>query len=264
MAHVPLTISLPIYNAERYLTECVESIKAQTFGDFEVYCVLDGCTDRSEQILMDLKDARFTIHRKPTNEGIVPALNYILEHAAGDLIARFDADDIMVPQRLAVQLEYLAGHPDVDILGSWFDYIDEEGRVVREAERFPQHHVDIKAGFRQQNCIGGPATIYRKADILRDGGYDPDFPIGEDLTLWLKCLANGLRFANLPQVLVHYRLHATQSSGKGRRRMLELTDRAYALYGPRIWGEDAPEFHLSDPLWKRGLRKIGKTLKARQ
>lgn len=70
MAVQPLSVKLPIYNAERFLAECIRSIQGQTFGDFEVIAVLDGCSDRSEEILMDLKDERFHVIKHETNLGV--------------------------------------------------------------------------------------------------------------------------------------------------------------------------------------------------
>lgn len=256
MAAPPLSVKIPIYNAERFLAECIRSIQAQTFGDFEVIAVLDGCTDRSEEILMDLKDERFRIVKHETNRGVVAALNTAVELARAPLLARMDADDVMLPERLRKQYEFMIEHDDVDVLGTWFDEIDEQGRVVRKAFSFPAEHEAIKRAFRRYNAIGGPTMCMRVDRIRAIGGHTAMEPYADDLTLCLQCLAAGYRFANLPKVLLHYRRSASQLMQRRRAETFRMTNLAYAKYGPMIWGDDAPEFELGAPLHRRIAKKL--------
>jgi glycosyltransferase involved in cell wall biosynthesis len=254
MAAPLVTISLPIYNAERFLAECIESIKAQTFADFEVIAVLDGCTDRSEKILMDLKDERFAVVKKEKNEGKVPATNLGVFQGQGEFFGRMDADDIMHRDKLNRQVLFLREHPDVDVVGAYFDYINKRGKRIRKAFPFPATHEDIRDEFRVQNSMGGAIALCRRNKIIAVGGYDPTFWQAEDLELWLRCLAAGLRFANLPEVLYHYRIHRAQDSVRLRSDILKLTNLAYQCQGPLIWGDDAPDVEFGAPLYRRLLR----------
>jgi len=256
-----LTVALPIHNAERFLAECIRSIKVQTFEDYEVIAVLDGCTDRSEELLRDMQDARFLIFKKDQKEGLPSALNWVLAHAATALIARMDADDVMHLQRLERQYEFMAREPSVDILGTWFDYIDENGKFVKKAFPFPTTHEAIRQGFRVRNSIGHPTVMYRTERIRRVGGYSLDFHAAEDLALWLKCLAADLRFANLPEVLHRYRLTGTQATRRRYTELAQMTNLAYVLYGRTIWGEDAPDFEFDLPLGRRVLKKLRRLLR---
>lgn len=258
-----LTVALPIHDAERFLAECIRSIKAQTFEDFEVIVVLDGCTDRSEELLRDMQDARFLIFKKDQKEGLSSALNWVLAHATTPLIARMDADDVMHAHRLERQYEFMSREPSVDILGTWFDYIDENGKFVKKAFPFPTTHEAIRQGFRVRNSMGHPTVMYRTKRIDSVGGYSMDFHAAEDLALWLKCLAADLRFANLPEVLHSYRLSRTQVTRRGYADLAQLTNSAYALYGRAIWGKDAPDFEFDLPLGQRVLKKLRRLLKKR-
>lgn len=259
-----VTISLPIYNGERYLAEAIESIKAQTFHDFEVIAVLDGCTDRSEEILLKHKDERFVVVKKEKNEGRVPATNYALFNGRGKYFGRMDADDIMHPDKLERQVRFLNEHGDIDVAGAYFDYINEQSVKFREAYPFPTTPEDIREGFKTRDCIGGPVALCRRERLAAIGGYDLEFWQADDLSLWLKCLASGFRFANIPEVLFHYRIHGDQDSQKSNRIMLELSNVAYRRHGAAIWGDDAPDVEFGAPIHRRVWRRFKRLLKRKK
>src|SRR5258706_6371791 len=114
-----VSILIPAYNAQRYIVEAVESMLAQTYGNFECIVVDDGSTDRTAPLLSELqrRDSRVRPLRVP-HGGIVDALNAGADAARGDLIARMDADDVALPDRLDTQVRYMDAHPDVVALGS--------------------------------------------------------------------------------------------------------------------------------------------------
>jgi glycosyltransferase involved in cell wall biosynthesis len=255
-----VSVTLPIYNAEPYLAECIESIKAQTFTDFEVIAVLDGCLDRSEKILMDLKDDRFVVVKKERNEGLVAALNYVIFNTTAPLIARMDADDLMLPTRLEKQVAFMQQNPDVDVLGTWFDYTDPEGKPLRPAFRFPTVHDEIVRAFRRYNALGHPTVMFRADRVRAVGGYAVNVPYSEDLTLWLKCLAAGYRFATLPEVLLTYREHRGQLTRQRRSETFRLANLAYQQFGPQIWRDDPPDIEFGAPLHRRIARRIRRIL----
>lgn len=255
----PITIGLPIYNAERFLAEAVESIKAQTFGDFTVLAVVDAPTDRSEEILRSLADSRFQIHRNAINLGLNAVGNIILHRTVSPLLARMDADDVATPDRIGKQFDFMQHHADVDVLGTYFDVIDECGNRTAEAIPFPIMHDAIREAYRVSGVIHQPTVIYRRERIADAGGYEDRY--GEDYALWLKCLALGYRFAILPEVMLHYRMYRQQTYRRKLEPTLHAIDRAYAKYGPRIWGDEAPDYVSGltrrHRLWRR-LRRVFK------
>jgi len=258
-----VTVSIPIYNAERFLAECIESIKAQTFSDFEVIAVLDGCTDRSEEILMDLKDERFRVIRNERNQGVISGLNQGWQNALAPLLARMDSDDVMLPNRLESQVAFMNAHPEIALLGSYFDYMDETGQIIRKPFPFSTAHDAMKKEFRVRNCIGGPTMMFRTENLRAMGGYTPDFPMAEDLTICLRYLAAGLRLANLPEILVHYRFYPASNSQARMKYSNDLSKISYDRYGPLIWGKDAPDIDFNATFNQRVVRKLKRVLRGK-
>jgi glycosyltransferase involved in cell wall biosynthesis len=251
-----VTVALPVYNGGRFLEQTIRSVLAQSLRDFELMIVLDGCADDSAEIVERLRDERFVTVHKPQNEGLARALNTIHQRASAPLIARVDQDDLDEPTRLERQVKFLKAHPEVDVLGTRFDYIDERGQLAGAPKPFPLGHYRIRRDFQRYTPIGGPTCMYRLARILAAGGYREEFNYIEDVSLWLACLARGYRFANLPDVLVHYRMHEAQSSTVNRERMLSERKRAYEIHGPQIWGKRARPLEAKEPKLSRLRRKI--------
>lgn len=203
---------MPVYNAERYLTEAMDSILAQTFTDFELIVIDDGSTDGSRAILnrYAATDPRVRMIRRP-NTGLTPALNECLELARGEFIARMDADDVSLPERFELQIDYLRANPDVLLLGGAYDLIDGAGRLLRRVSQPPDDR------SLQEICLSGrtpichPSAMMRTAETLRVGGYDEQFEVAQDLDLWLRLGEIG-KMACLPQTLVKYRMHENSMS----------------------------------------------------
>lgn len=255
-----VSIVMPLYNAEAFLAEAIESILAQTLKEWEFIIVLDGCTDNTESIINHYRDDRFVIIKHETNLGLQIGLNRGLAVARSPFFARMDGDDICEPTRLERQLDFFSANPEVSIVGTYADYINGHGRHTRPYFPFPTTHEEIKNAFRTYNCIAHPTTIIRTERLAAIDGYNPDMTAAEDLELWLRSLARGLKFANIPEILYHYREHASQSSRVRRKLLYELVNQSYRLYGHSIWGDDAPEMDLGAPIYRRAIRKLRRML----
>ena len=258
MSTPPVTVGLPIYNAERFLAEAIRSIQAQTFEDYQVIPELDAPTDRSEQILRDLADERFAISKNDVNLGLCATSNILIAKTNSELLARMDADDTIAPDRLKLQYAFMFENPDVDVLGTYFDLIDENGVKIEDGPLYPTHHEGIREAYRRIGVLCGATSMFRVEKIRAVGGYE--YRYAEDYALWLKCLANGYRFANLPLVLMQYRQHRAQIMSRLREPTLRAIDRAYAMYGRAIWGDDAPNYvsglNPLHRLWRRFKRVL--------
>ncbi|QDU42783.1 Putative glycosyltransferase EpsE [Symmachiella dynata] len=209
MSAPEISVILPVYNAERYIAKAVESILAQTFGDFEFLIVDDGSTDGSLSILQSIadRDSRIVL-RSRENKGYVVTLNEMLAEARGDFIARMDADDIALPERFEKQMRFLARHDDILAVGTAQLWIDPQDRPLR---RFtpPLKHEDIDAAHLQkgEGMICHPSVLMRREAIEAVGEYDENLYGAEDLDLWLR-LAEVGRLANMDEVLIQYRFHS--------------------------------------------------------
>ena len=209
-----VTVLMPVYNGERYVGEAIESILAQTFTDFELLIVDDGSTDRTLSILREYarQDRRVVVLQNGSNLGLVPTLNRGLSATRGEYIARMDADDVSLPERLARQVAYMDQHPEVGVLGTNIVYIDAEGRLLnggRPKARRPMSSTLIHWMLLWRCAIYHPTVMIRRSVLEQTGfTYDPNFRHAEDRDLWTR-LAKRTTIASLPDVLLHYRIRPT-------------------------------------------------------
>lgn len=207
-----ISVLMPVFNAERYVEAAVRSVLSQTFRDFELLIIDDGSTDASPSILRRLAaiDSRIRLSSRP-NAGLVATLNELLAAASGDLIARMDADDLCRPERFERQCAFLDANPACVALGSRSLFIDPEGWPIFEfMDRFS--HDEIEAGlFKPEIAMLHPTVMLRRGAVCALGGYRADFPHVEDLDLFLRLGEVG-RLANLPDVLLEYRVHLSSVS----------------------------------------------------
>jgi glycosyltransferase involved in cell wall biosynthesis len=202
-----LSVLMPVYNAQRYVAQAVESILHQTWTDFEFLIVDDGSTDRSLKILQRYaaQDSRIRLISRP-NTGCVRALNELLQLAQGDWIARMDADDVALPDRFAQQIDFLQQHPAVVCVGGAQDWIDEAGRILLHHPEAETNAAIQALALIGQTPINHPSALMWRWAMLRVGGYDESMYPAEDLDLWLKLGEIG-ELANLSTTVLQYRQH---------------------------------------------------------
>lgn len=114
-----ISVLIPAFNAEKTISVCLWSILNQSFGNFEILVYCDGCSDGTEAVVAKFEDPRIRVISSEENRGIVHARNSLISHASGKYLAWIDADDIMLPDRLAAQYEFLEVHPQIHVLGAW-------------------------------------------------------------------------------------------------------------------------------------------------
>lgn len=213
-----VSVLIPVYNAERYIAEAVESILAQTFADFELLIVDDGSTDSSLFIVEAYarRDDRIRVTSRK-NCGIVATRNELLSKSIGQYCALLDADDIALPERLSHQVRYMEQHPHVVVVGSRVLLIDSDGEPIHEmADLFTHEQIDRQhlEGITQ---IYHPSAMLRREAVEQVGGYRDDYPSAEDLDLYLRLAEIG-QVVNLADVLTRYRQHLA-SDGYTRRQL---------------------------------------------
>jgi glycosyltransferase involved in cell wall biosynthesis len=221
-----ISVVMPVYNAKRYVAEAIESILGQTFRDFEFLIIDDGSTDGSLAILKRYAgcDARIRLWSGP-NAGYVPRLNEMLALARGDLVARMDADDVSLRDRFGRQVEFLRAHPEVDVVGTGQQCIDSRGYTLTDW-CFPLGHDEIQeCALAGTGPISHPAVMMRREAVLAAGGYIVELMPAEDFDLWLRMGEHG-QLANLPDILVRYRMHEQSVSALLQPKQLAQTQRA--------------------------------------
>ena len=213
--HDPLvTVVMPVYNGGAYLPEAIESILRQTFTDLEFLIVDDASTDNSRAVIGRYDDARITLRVNETNLGVGPASNAAIAQARGTYIAIMNGDDISFPHRLEKQVAFMEANPCVGVCGS---FIRTLGLLEQECH-YATDSDDIVSGLLFNTTLVHPTIMLRKklfaAGKVR---YNSACHYTEDYDLWRQFISLT-RFANLPEVLLGYRLHSDQSSVKHHLR----------------------------------------------
>jgi glycosyltransferase involved in cell wall biosynthesis len=233
----PISVLLAVYNGGRYLRAAVDSILAQTFGEFEFIIIDDGSTDGSSALLAEYaaKDSRIRLVSRP-NKGLTATLNEGLALARGEFLARMDADDIALPQRFERQIAYLREHPECVLLGSRVMLVDPEGMPIRPWCH-QLEHADIDTAHLNRGWpVVHPAVMMRTDAVRRVGAYRDQYNTLEDLDLFLR-LAEVGKLANLPEILLHYRQHfdsVTHKKFEQQRKLRQaIYDETYARRGQR-------------------------------
>ena len=217
-----VTVLLPVFNADAFLREAVESILAQSYTNFELLAINDGSTDHSREILASFSDSRLKIIDNDFNRGLVYTLNRGIDLAKGIYIARMDADDIALSERLELQTRYLDETPNVALVGGQAEFIDSKNKTFMFC-KVPQTHDEIISQIFSCNCFIHPSVMFR-ANIVRDlGGYCHDALNAEDYDLWLRIIENH-DVANLSEILVRYRIHPNQVSQRKLRLQRTVAD----------------------------------------
>lgn len=207
MAGPRFSIVLPVYNGEEYLREALASLRWQTLADWECICINDGSYDGSGEILEQFAafDQRFRIFHQP-NAGIVASLNRGIREARAAWIARMDADDIALPERLAVQWEFVTRHPDTLVLSSHIVCMDAAGLPIG-VQCGPTNHSEIEDQLLVgKNTINHPTVVMRREAVIGVGMYRQEFEWVEDADLWLRLARKGV-LKTVPRVLLKYRMH---------------------------------------------------------
>lgn len=202
-----------MYNAAATLAAAIESVQAQTFGDFEFLILDDGSSDDSLAMAQGFAahDPRIRVIAMP-RQGLVSSLNQLFAQARAPLVARFDADDVCMPQRLERQVAFLAEHPDHGLVASETTFIDAAGAPAPNPPiHRPLAHEAILAELEHGPILCHSAVMVRTDLVRQAGGYRASYLHAEDYDLWLR-LASQTRMANLPECLLAYRVTPGQVS----------------------------------------------------
>lgn len=207
-----------MYNGEKHLREAIDSILNQTYTKFELIIVDDGSTDDSVSIIQRYKDPRIKLHKNPDNMGLVNTLNAALKLCNGKYVARMDADDICLPDRIYKQVDYLDNNEDVVMVDCIMEYIDENGMRL---SRYNSSHITpqaIKYSLPYSNVLGHSSIMMRKVPYVQYGYRHTDF---EDYDLWLRMINDGVTIHKLAEPLLLYRIHNnsyTISNNRNKKR----------------------------------------------
>lgn len=209
-----ISIILPAYNAAKYIEQTINSLLQQTFTNFELLIVDDGSTDNTISIINSFTDSRIRLIKNEHNLGLVNTLNKAAILCNGKYIARMDADDVALPQRLHLQKEFLDTHTNVAAVAGWVNFIDEDGTETGtwSLDRQTNTAGEIKKALVKENCIAHP-TVMIRTEVLQKFLYSQKQQHIEDYDLWLRLTANGHAIEKVQQPVLNYRVHAASVTG---------------------------------------------------
>lgn len=239
-----ISVLMPVWNRSEFLQQALDSVLAQTFEDWELLILDDGSTEDMSGVMRATRDPRIRWMSGP-HLGVAGTLNRGLDFATGQFIARMDSDDVCRPDRFAEQIRFMHEHPDIDLCGSFVDIIgkDRSGQWT-----YPLHHDEIQAGLLFQNCLAHPSVLFRKSSFNRHGlYYDSTYVPAEDHEIWDRS-SWLLKFAVIPDTLLSYRLHATQSSALSAAAQRQSVSALHARQLTRLgvkYTKDELDMHCS-------------------
>lgn len=195
-----LTVLMPVYNAEKHLREAIDSVLNQTMPAFEFIIIDDGSTDSSVAIVQSYQDPRIRFYKNEKNSGISFTLNRGIELAETNLIARMDADDICLPNRLERQYAFIQARPEGALFSCWVEEITEEKEPIRIEKYFPyEYFYNLTFAFLQYH----PSLVFNRDAVKSIGMYT--VPYGEDYELVWQ-LSRRFKMYHQPEVLLQYRI----------------------------------------------------------
>lgn len=237
-----ITVLLPVRDGERWIRACLESLAEQTFQDFEILLIDDGCTDSTIELALQRQDLTIHVLQGP-QQGLAAALALGVTQARGEFLARQDVDDLSAPDRLRQQVRFLQQNPNCVAVGSAAAEIDEEGRVLGTID-MPTDPRELQFRAILFNPMIHTSVMMRRLQVLSVGNYWA--PSGraypEDFDLWSRLLAIG-QLANLQDNLVSYRRSSQGVSALNRRALAEGAAAIAARNVTRVLGDEA----LSEP-----------------
>ena len=229
---------MTVWNGADFVSEAIESVLGQTFTDLELIVVNDGSTDSTENILegYETRDDRVQIVTQE-RRGVVLSANRGCGLARGRYLARLDADDVALPERLAEQVAFLDSHPETAAVGGAVVFSSFSGKPASTVQ-YPATDRAIRDALPYSCPLLHSAATMRRAAFDAVGGYRLR-PYAEDYDLWLR-LATRFRLANLPAAVVRYRVHPGQISGKNLRQLAACTLAARAAARQRAKSDHDP------------------------
>jgi len=243
-----ISVIMSVYNGETYLEEAIESVLGQTFKNWELVVINDCSTDSTGKILeaFALKDERIKVHTNEVNLRLPASLNKAISLSSGKYIARMDADDICLPQRLEKQYKFMEENTHVSMSSCRFMTV-KNGVYMSGGAGGRCDNDALKTMLLVSNPILHPGVI-AKSEVMKKLNYDTTLTCTEDLELWTRMAMEGFKMEILPECLLIYRLHDKQITSTTLERQHTEVVKIQQKYYETLFGkmdEDMLAFYIS-------------------
>jgi glycosyltransferase involved in cell wall biosynthesis len=263
-----VSVLMSVYNGERYLSRAIESILAQSFTDFEFIIINDGSTDGSAEIIKSCSDSRIR-YVEQKNVGLSESLITGINLCLGKYIARMDADDIALQQRLERQFDFLERRPNCALLGTAC-YVIKEDESIWFTMQHPSNDLEIRWRLLFNSPFVHSSVMFRRDALLEVGSYtqDESYSYVEDYELWSR-LTQRYQVANLPEALLKYRsnldgISYSKRDAQEQQSIFVSAQNLSRLLGRKINSETAEKVRLlftgNVTCWRFGEEAIGESL----
>lgn len=217
-----VTVLIPFKDVGEYFKLCIESVLESRYNNFELLLINDSSSDNSFQIAerFSQKDSRISLCHSP-KQGLVSALNFGLNNAKGDYIARMDGDDICHPDRLKKQMDVLINQPDITLTSSLVHCFSDE-KITQGFKQYMEWvnncltNKQMHQGLFIESPLVHPSVTFRKYPVQKLGGYR-DYPGPEDYDLWIRLAEASCQFHKIPEILLSWRIHSSSFSRTNER-----------------------------------------------
>ncbi|MDR0682120.1 MAG: glycosyltransferase [Dysgonamonadaceae bacterium] len=229
---VIISVILPVYNGEKYLCEAIDSILTQTFRQLELIIINNASTDSTREIILQYQDPRITLVNNETNQGLIYSLNKGLSLCKGKYIARIDADDVALPNKLELQYKYMEAHPEIGICGNSMESFNNKTHYSQQVD-FAVSDQKIRAFAFFQSPFNHPSVMLRKAVLDQHHlQYPKQYHNAEDYGLWIEIL-KYTQGHNIPAVLTRYRKHEDSETAQDDKKIenkIEIVTQLHTQY----------------------------------
>ena len=268
-----ITVIMSTYKEdERLLRESIESILNQTYKDFEYIIILDYPDNDVHKSVIEeyaLKDDRIHFYINETNMGLTDSLNRGLSLCHGEYIARMDADDISLPDRLERQMKYLEKN-HYDLIGGITEMINENGSLLYSIKSVPTDPKKINKALRYSQCIAHPTWLGKKEVFEKNAGYR-HMPLCEDYDFTLRAVLNGFVISNLNEPVLKYRmtsnsisrsnlfeqyLYMSYITNEYKNKRVASVDKAYAYVQQHLNEKDSNKYLKANVIFNRMLQEM--------
>lgn len=205
-----VTVLMPVFNGEKFLSESIESILSQSFNNFEFLLIDDCSSDKSVQLIKSYNDNRIKLLQNNHNMGQAATMNRGIFEANGEFICRLDQDDVSTLERLEIQVKEMYKN-DNTIIGTWAQVINQDSKIIGYVKHPIDNHSIVDS--LSINCALTHSSIcVRKNHLIKLGGYSLKYNFAMDWELWIRASSNKIKFLNIPDFLVKIRSHPKQAT----------------------------------------------------
>lgn len=229
MSEPIISVVMPMHNSANCIQQSIRSILSQSFENFELLIIDDGSEDNSIELVLGINDSRIKLNKN--KHDFIGTLNLGFDLSVGKYIARMDSDDIMLPNRLKIQYEFMETNAEIDICGTWAKCFGSRDNEIQ----LPQSHNGIAHAMLFNNMLIHPSVMVRKESLKKHNlRYKHKYIYAEDYKLWIDCIMCGLKLANIPDILLNYFCGESQVTNNHYDAMMGVTRKIRVEYAEYI------------------------------